>query len=155
MIPLLLLVRATYTVYRCCSSRTFRPWWITHSTQRQRRGCSSTLSDTLSRVFLCGNLSHFITKYSRVTLSSRNYACISFRSVFCGRCSQNGRELSCLFWNQTPVLRTACGFSCQSYAKLSNAFPKILKARSPLHQKIITFSQVSMNFRDLPLLTLS
>jgi len=40
MITLLLLVRATYIW--CCSSRTSRSWWITHSIQRQRRGCSNT-----------------------------------------------------------------------------------------------------------------
>jgi len=33
-----LLVHATY-IY-CCSSRTSRSWWITQSTQRQRRGCN-------------------------------------------------------------------------------------------------------------------
>jgi len=36
---LLLLVRATH-IY-CCSSRTSRSWWITHSTQRHRRGCNN------------------------------------------------------------------------------------------------------------------
>jgi len=40
MITLLLLVRATYIF--CCSSRTSRSWWITQSTQRQRRGCNTT-----------------------------------------------------------------------------------------------------------------
>ena len=39
MITLLLLVRATYAY--CCSSRTSRSWWITHSTQRHRRGCNN------------------------------------------------------------------------------------------------------------------
>jgi len=38
MITLLLLVRATYVW--CCSSRTSRLWWITHSTQHHRRGCN-------------------------------------------------------------------------------------------------------------------
>ena len=28
--------------YGCCSSRTSRSWWITHSTQRQRRGCNKS-----------------------------------------------------------------------------------------------------------------
>jgi len=28
-------------IYGCCSSRTSRPWCITHSTQRQRRSCSN------------------------------------------------------------------------------------------------------------------
>ena len=28
-------------IYGCCSSRTFRSWWIAHSTQRHRRGCNS------------------------------------------------------------------------------------------------------------------
>ena len=37
-ITLLLLVRAT-CIY-CCSSRTSRSWWITHSMQRHRRGCN-------------------------------------------------------------------------------------------------------------------
>ena len=41
-INLLLLVCATYTVYGRYSSRTSRSWWIAHSTQRQRRGCSTT-----------------------------------------------------------------------------------------------------------------
>jgi len=41
MITLLLLVRSTYIW--CCSSRTSRSWWITHSTQRQQIGCNSTL----------------------------------------------------------------------------------------------------------------
>jgi len=27
-------------IYGCCSSRTSRSWWITHSTQRQLRGCN-------------------------------------------------------------------------------------------------------------------
>ena len=36
---LLLLVRATH-IY-CCSSRTSRSWWITQSTQCQRRGCNT------------------------------------------------------------------------------------------------------------------
>jgi len=35
----LLLVRATYIW--CCSSHTFCSWWITHSTQRQRRGSNN------------------------------------------------------------------------------------------------------------------
>jgi len=29
-------------IYGCCSSRTSRLWWISHSTERQRRGCNST-----------------------------------------------------------------------------------------------------------------
>jgi len=28
-------------MYGCCSSRTFRSWWIAHSAQRQRRGCNN------------------------------------------------------------------------------------------------------------------
>jgi len=28
-------------IYGCYSSRTSRSWWITHSTQRQRRGCNN------------------------------------------------------------------------------------------------------------------
>jgi len=40
MVTLLLLVRATYVW--CCSSRTFRLWWITHLTQHHRRGCNNT-----------------------------------------------------------------------------------------------------------------
>jgi len=32
---LLLLVRAIYIYIYCCSSRTSRSWWVTHSTQRQ------------------------------------------------------------------------------------------------------------------------
>ena len=28
----------------CCSSRTSRSWWITHSTQHHRRGCDAILS---------------------------------------------------------------------------------------------------------------
>jgi len=28
----------------CCSSRTSRSWWITHSTQRHRRGCNNTIA---------------------------------------------------------------------------------------------------------------
>jgi len=38
----LLLVRTT-CIY-CCSSCTSHLWWITQSTQRQRRGCNSTYS---------------------------------------------------------------------------------------------------------------
>ena len=30
----------------CCSSRTSRSWWITHSTQRHRRGCNITFRQT-------------------------------------------------------------------------------------------------------------
>jgi len=39
MITLLLLVRATYI--HGCSLGTSRLWWITHSTQRHRRGCNN------------------------------------------------------------------------------------------------------------------
>ena len=28
-------------IHGCCSSRTSRTWWITHSTQRHRRGCNN------------------------------------------------------------------------------------------------------------------
>jgi len=42
-ITLLLLVRATYTVYGCYSSRTFRSWWIAHSTQLRRRSLNTGL----------------------------------------------------------------------------------------------------------------
>jgi len=42
-ITLLLLVRATYSIYRCDSSRTSRSWWIAHSTQRQPRVCITNL----------------------------------------------------------------------------------------------------------------
>jgi len=31
----------TSHIYWCCSSRTFRSWWTTHSAQRQRRGCNN------------------------------------------------------------------------------------------------------------------
>jgi len=39
-ITLLLFVCTTYTY--CCSSRTSRSWWITHSTQRHQRGCNNS-----------------------------------------------------------------------------------------------------------------
>ena len=55
MITLLLLVRATY-IY-CCSSRTSRSWWITHSTQR--RGCNSTIYDFNSKTPKQCRLVHF------------------------------------------------------------------------------------------------
>jgi len=31
----------------CCSSRTSRSWWITHSTQHHRRGCNTTMGTKL------------------------------------------------------------------------------------------------------------
>ena len=33
-------------IYECCSSHTSRSWWITHSTQRQRRDCNTTYSSS-------------------------------------------------------------------------------------------------------------
>ena len=33
--------RHTYIYIYCCSSRTSRSWWITHSTQCHRRGCNN------------------------------------------------------------------------------------------------------------------
>jgi len=32
-------------IYRCCSSRTLRSWWIAHSAQRQRSVCNSCMTD--------------------------------------------------------------------------------------------------------------
>jgi len=49
VITLLLLVRATY-IY-CFSSCTSRSWWITHSTQRHRRGCNTRITPKLATAF--------------------------------------------------------------------------------------------------------
>jgi len=38
--PLYYCLFAPHT-YGCCSSRTSHSWWITHSTQCQRRGCNN------------------------------------------------------------------------------------------------------------------
>jgi len=38
------IIACSRRVYMCCSSRTFRSWCNTHSTDRQRRGCNNTPS---------------------------------------------------------------------------------------------------------------
>ena len=41
-------------IYGCCSSRTFRSWWTTHSAQRQRRGCNSSNQWRTQKLFMGG-----------------------------------------------------------------------------------------------------
>jgi len=48
-------------VYGCCSSRTSHSWWITHLTQRQRRGCNNVPDNIfIERNFVNTNLWHLL-----------------------------------------------------------------------------------------------
>ena len=85
---LLLLVCATYMC--CCSLRTSRSLWITHSTQRQRRGCNnipSFLQRTapIARSFCEGSTWHELPHPGHSTmllrLESPNGKCAKLRTV--------------------------------------------------------------------------
>ena len=110
MITLLLLARATYVW--CCSSRTFRSWWIAHSTQHQRRGCN-TLAGHLYFRDACR-----CTSGSSETLWSRGsshqwwwriFPCFPVSVMNNRACSQHTLRYSCTTSGSQTVVRE--GFS--------------------------------------------
>ena len=50
-------------IYGCYSSRTSRSWWITHSTQRQRRFCNSTNPFIFSTLCLFANKTELLALF--------------------------------------------------------------------------------------------
>jgi len=69
----LLLVRATYMW--CCTSRTSRSWWITHSTQRPRRGCNNIPSFSQQTASITHSFCEGFTQHDLHILVTAPFCC--------------------------------------------------------------------------------
>ena len=91
-ITLLLLVRATHVW--CFSSRTSRSWWITHLTQRHRRGCNTGIAMMCSHCSVTARIKWFLKVLKEVyslhfklkpqrNVANRAYAWVNNKTFVC------------------------------------------------------------------------